>query len=466
MTDQRERSIIPPMRTSFRLPLWTLMVLGCCLIPARPVAAQRTANATALLQSGPMVGASQMREVALWVQTTHPARVQFVYWDSLAPQRRYSTATILTASVTAHVAKVAADSVRPGRSYGYELRINGLPVPRPYRLRFATPALWQYRSDPPPVRIAIASCLYVNEPEFDRPGAPYGGEYDILGAVARARPDLMLWMGDNTYLREPDFDTQTGIFHRYTHSRSLPELQPLLAATSHYATWDDHDYGPNDSDRSYVGRFLTRRAFELFWANPPLGADGGGGVATTFGWSDVAVFLLDNRWYRDAQGRMTGERSYLGRQQIEWLLNALKASRATFKLVVIGGQTVNNSVTFENYATYGEERTYLLDRLALERIPGVLFLTGDKHWSELSRMERAGSYPLYDLTISPLTAGPSTGWKSETNDYRVEGSLVGDRNFGMLEVTGPRANRVLTISIQDRTGTVRWRRAIEASELK
>ena len=454
------------MRTSFRRPLWPVRVLGCCLMLVSPVVAQSTAKAIPLLQSGPMVGSSQMREVALWAQTTRPARVQFVYWDSLAPSHRYTTATIRTTPVTAHVAKVVADSVRPGRSYGYELRIDGVPVARPYRLRFATPAIWQYRTDPPPLRIAIASCLYVNEPEFDRPGTPYGDEYDILGAVARARPDLMLWMGDNAYLREGDFDSQTGIFHRYTHSRSLPELQPLLAATSHYATWDDHDYGPNDSDRSYVGRFLTRQAFELFWANPPLGADGGGGVATMFSWSDVDAFLLDNRWYRDAQGRVTGERSYLGRPQIEWLLNALKASRATFKLVVIGGQTVNNSVTFENYATYGEERAFLLDRLAQERIPGVLFLTGDKHWSELSRMERAGSYPLYDLTISPLTAGPSAGWKSEHNDYRVEGSLVGERNFGMLEVTGPRTNRVLTISIQDRTGTVRWHRAIAATELK
>ncbi|MBK6495555.1 MAG: alkaline phosphatase D family protein [Gemmatimonadetes bacterium] len=306
----------------------------------------------------------------------------------------------------------------------------------------------------------------MNEPEFDRPGAPYGGEYDILGAVTRSRPDLVLWMGDNAYLREGDFDTRTGVFL---------SLHPLALAARAPAAVGRHqslrDVGrprlrPNDSDRSYGGRFLTRAAFELFWGNPPLGADGDGGVTSSFGWSDVDVFLTDNRWYRDAQDRVTGPKSYLGRPQIEWLLNGLKSSRATFKLVVIGGQTVNNSVTFENYATYEAERTFFLDRLAEERIPGVILLSGAKHWTELSRMNRAGSHSLYDLTVSPLTAGPSTGWKSEQNAYRVEGTMVNDRNFGLLEVTGPLKERVLTITIQDRTGAVRWKRAIPASELK
>lgn len=445
------------------LALRTRLACIGILCSAVPLAGQTNVGR---LLSGPMVGAAQMREVVLWAQTTLPATVQFVYWDSLAPGRRYTTEVVRTKSASAHVAKVVADSVRPGRTYGYELKINSVVVARPYPLRFATPALWQWRTDPPTVRIAVASCFYVNEPEFDRPGAPYGGEYDILNAVHQARPDLMLWLGDNTYLREADFDTRTGIFHRYTHSRSLPELQPLLASTSHYATWDDHDYGPNDSDRSYGGRFLTRQAFELFWGNPPLGADGGGGVTSTFGWSDVDVFMLDNRWYRDAQNRVTGGQSYLGRPQIEWMMNALKASRATFKLVVIGGQTVNSSATLENYATYAVERQFLLDLLATERVPGVVLLTGDKHWTELSRMQRGGTYPLYDLTVSPLTAGPSTGWKSEQNAHRVEGTLVNDRNFGILEVTGPRTDRVLTITIRDRSGATRWTRTIAASELK
>ena len=70
-----------------------------------------------------------------------------------------------------------------------------------------------------------------------------------MTAIAAQRPDLMLWMGDNTYMREPDWYTRTGVFHRYSHTRELPELQPLLAAASHYATWDDHDYGADNAGK-------------------------------------------------------------------------------------------------------------------------------------------------------------------------------------------------------------------------
>jgi alkaline phosphatase D len=73
---------------------------------------------------------------------------------------------------------------------------------------------------------------------------------------------------------------------------------------------------------------------------------------------------------------------------------------------------------------------------------------------------------LYDLTVSPLTAGPSDRWKSEQNAYRVDGTLVTERNFGMLDITGPREDRVLTITIRDAGGNVKWTRAIPASELR
>ncbi len=34
----------------------------------------------AQIQSGPMVGYSEMREVLLWVQTKQAAKVKFMYW--------------------------------------------------------------------------------------------------------------------------------------------------------------------------------------------------------------------------------------------------------------------------------------------------------------------------------------------------------------------------------------------------
>jgi len=61
-----------------------------------------------LLQSGPMVGYSTMKEVLLWVQTTRPAQVQFQYVDTEAPEQVLKTAMVSTSAEDAYVAKMVA----------------------------------------------------------------------------------------------------------------------------------------------------------------------------------------------------------------------------------------------------------------------------------------------------------------------------------------------------------------------
>src|SRR5690606_29103419 len=112
-----------------------------------------------------------------------------------------------------------------------------------------------------------------------------------------------------------------------------------------------------------------------FWGNPTMGVDGGPGITTTFEWSDVQFFMMDDRTYKTANDRVTGSAAYLGDRQVDWLVSALKASTATFKIVAIGGQVLNSSAMFENYAKVPEERARLLEALRKERIPGVLFLS-------------------------------------------------------------------------------------------
>jgi alkaline phosphatase D len=443
--------------------MYRYFVLAFLLLLPGPLLAQAD-----LLQSGPMVGYSEMREVLLWAQTTRPARVHFVYWDTTAPGARFSSDTVRTHAETAHTAKIRLTALEPGRGYGYELFIDGRPVARPYPLRFQTQALWQWRTNAPDFRIAIGSCFYVNEPIYDRPGPGYGGDYQIMTHLAARRPDAMVWLGDNTYLREVDWYGRSGILHRYTHTRSLPELQPLLGGVHHYATWDDHDYGPNDSDRSYRDKHLTREAFSLFWGNPTFGVEQApGGITTMFQWGDVEFYLLDNRWHRTPNRRRSGERTMLGREQLQWLIDALVFSEAPFKFVVVGGQVLNPvGLPQENLAVYPEEREELLRLLAEERIPGVIFLTGDRHHTELSMLPREGLYPLYDLTISPLTAGVSHSGANEGNTLRVDGTYLAERNFATLDVTGPRRDRVLTITVVDKDGEERWTRQIRAAELR
>ncbi len=427
-----------------------------------------------LLQSGPMVGYSEMREVALWVQTTQAAKVKFVYWDGQNPAQKFQTAEVSTVPEKAHAVTAIAGKVQPGKKYTYELYINGKKTERPYPLAFQSQPLWQWRTDPPAFRFATGSCFFVNEADYDRAGKPYGGDYQIMTRIAEQKPDFMLWLGDNTYLREPDWNTWTGIMHRYTHSRSLPELQPLLGSVHHYATWDDHDYGPDNSDRSFWNKDQTLAAFKLFWANPNYVLGAHGGITGTFFWNDVQFFLLDDRWYKTPNYNFTalageaanlaGPRPLLGGAQLQWLVDALTYSRAPFKFIVIGSQVLNPVEQDDSYTFYKEEKEKLLKAIADAKVPGVIFLDGDRHFTSMTKLERPGTYPLYDVTISPLTAG--TYNPKENNTLLIPGTQVTDRNFAIMEVAGPRTDRVLTIRVMDAAGKERWTREIKASELK
>lgn len=417
---------------------------------------------SSVLQSGPMVGYSEMKEVQLWVQTKEPAKVYFNFWEKGSNKSDMRTSAIAqTKAKQAFTAKVTLDGLTPGKTYEYQLFINDQRLKFPYPTEFQTQILWQWRTNPPNFKIAIGSCSYINEPEFDRPGKGYGGEYEIFKSIQKQTPDAMIWLGDNIYLREADWYTQSGIFHRYTHTRSTKEMQPLLASTHHYAIWDDHDFGPNDSDRSFIHKDKTLDAFERFWANPTTGIPQTvGGITTQFQWGDIDFFLLDNRYFRSPNNCKTCEPSILGEAQLSWLIEALTASRAPFKMIAIGGQVLSTAEVHENYANHHEkERTLLLKRIEEEGIKNVVFLTGDRHHTELSKLVNDAGNTIYDITVSPLTSGAGRP-KKEVNSNRVSNTLINQHNYGILEFSGPRLERQLKISIYSTQNELLWTQTI------
>lgn len=409
-----------------------------------------------------MLGYTEMREVLVWLQLTADAEVTARYDDlSTDEEEDYRTATVRAERHDAYVARLIFDQVEPGRTYRYKILIDGEPLPAREEWQFSTPVLWDYRIEPPAYRMALGSCAYINEAAYDRPGRGYGDKYGIFEAIRQQSPDVMLWLGDNTYLRPADWSSRTGYLQRYTHTRSLPELQPLLAACPHYSIWDDHDFGPNDANGSWHHRETAREVFELFWGNPTTGVSGLDGIMTAFRWVDTDFILLDNRSFRTEQMQAAPEQ-ILGKEQIEWLINQLKYSRSPYKMVALGGQVLNSARVYENHANYEEERAYLLQRLDEEDIRGVIFLTGDRHHSEVSEMTLPGGNKVREFTISPLTSGANQN-VTETNDHRVEGSLIQERNFAVLEVSGPRKAREVGITYYNSRGEEIYRFTIAAS---
>ena len=437
-----------------------------------PDAPAPEADPNGILRSGPMLADVTHRGATVWVQTEEPA-----YVEVTAASGGIEVAKGEAETEWDGTASIALFGLEPGETYTYSVAVDGETVETEYPLVLSTQELWQWRTNPPEVTLAIGSCYYDNDTTYDRPDRwyadtlaytrPYGGSTEIFHAIREAQPDAMLWLGDNVYLREVDWWSPKGIAYRYAHSRAEPDLQPLLATTAHYATWDDHDYGPNDSDRSYVHKDAALEVFQRFWPNPSYGMPGVPGVFTQFEWGDAEVFLLDDRWHR-APNNAPGEGPYLGPEQMQWLLDALTASRATFKIVANGGQLINPSEVFENYANVASgERETFLGELRQRQIDGLVFVAGDRHHTELIRLDREGTYPLFEFTSSPLTAGAVQTPRDADNPARVDGTLVtGTRSFGTLTLTGPREDRTLTMRALNASGELLWEHAVRANDLR
>jgi alkaline phosphatase D len=421
-----------------------------------------------ILRSGPMVGYGEQREVMLWVQTTRPAGVQLRYWPVDQPANASLSALVHTTAAQDHIARFLLTGLRPGTRFNYELYLDGVLTPRPYQLAFQTQPHWQWRTDPPAFTVAFGSCAYVNEEIFDRPGKPYGSDYEIFKALAAQQPDLMLWLGDNTYYREPDWFSEAGMRHRYAHTRSLPELQALLGATHHYAIWDDHDYGPNDSDRSYRMRQTALQIFKDYWANPGYGSEGVPGVFMRFEWADIEFFMLDDRYHRSPNAMPESpQKAMFGEAQMQWLMESLANSKAPFKIIAGGNQMLNPMNAYESFTSYQHEQQKLLQWIQTQKISGVLFLSGDIHQSELIRIAPKAFYPLYDFTSSSLTAGLNSSDRELKNPALVPGTLVNDaHSFGLLRFEGLRTDRRVTLECYDKDGRKRWQHQIAAKELR
>lgn len=414
-------------------------------------------GAIAQVISGPMPCAIHLRDAKIWFQFDGSDPVNILYWPDQSPGRRYA-AKITPDAAYGNTAIAELSGLTPGTVYRYMLDRNPNTT-----WTFTTQPLWQWRTDAPDFRLALGSCTYINDEPFDRPGKPYGASYEIFESIASAKPDVMLWLGDNVYFREGDWDSRAGMVNRYTQTRSVPEIQKLLPICAHLAIWDDHDFGPNDATGNFMLKKEALDVFEKFWGNPTAGVpsvEGGAGITTRYQYSDMDFFLLDNRYHRVAHFVEGVETTLLGEEQITWLVESLKESKAPFKLVAIGGQFLNPVKKFENYAQYEEERKKILDLIRENGIEGVIFLTGDRHCTELSSLTLDNGITVYDLTCSPLSSGPYDNSKEE-NTLRVDGTLVADRNYCTIDFTGKKGERAATITCFDTKGTARWKKRIE-----
>jgi alkaline phosphatase D len=279
----------------------------------------------------------------------------------------------------------------------------------------------------------------------------------------------MLWLGDNVYLRRHEYFDAAAMARRYRAQRAHPPLQRLLTATTHLAIWDDHDYGPNNADAGYVLKDETLRLFRLYWANPSYGLPQAPGTFGRASVGDVDLVLLDDRYHRSPPHMAEGpDKSMWGAAQFAWLRATLRDLRGSVRLLANGSQFWNAASRFEGLYQYATEQRALADFLQTERVDRLLFLSGDRHFGELLRIERPLAYPLYEFTSSPLTSQPweKPDARERGNPQVVPGTLAGKRQFGLIRITGPGDDRRIAFEAYDQKGALLWRHELRANALR
>lgn len=427
---------------------------------------------TSLLVAGPMLGYVEHREALIWLEVT-PAvtSIQLKYFKKDNPSK------VKTFNFTGKLGqdynpeKIVLEDLDMNSQYSYEIYLNGKKQTFKYPLSFTTKDIWEFRKPAPDFSFIFGSCAYINDPAYDRPGEPYGRSPRIFDTIAKTPSDFMLWLGDNTYTREADYTSKSGFYYRYTHTRKCRDMQQLLASRPNFAIWDDHDYGPNDANSSFELKDVSLETFKDFWGNKSYGEADNPGTYTKFTWSDCDFFLLDDRYYRDDDNinDSSAEKKFLGDRQMEWLENGLLFSSASFKFLAFGSQVLNPLNDFEGFLHYRAEYNELIQFITKYRISGVIFLSGDRHISEIIKVQPAGLYPLFDITSSAFTSGNSPKFmqgKEAANPYRVVPEPVLDQNFIKLSVSGARYNRIATIEAINVDNKVVWQYVLHQADLK
>ncbi len=463
------------------MPLPRLLAL---LLVGLSVSSSAFADATAArLVSGPLLGYQTHREVAIWLEAEGAKEISLTYTRTdLPPDTAPDSPVTVTLPAPAPTpaggqpVKFVLGPLAMGATYSYTLALDGTPAPRPYPLTFKTTDQHEFRRAAPDFSFLLGSCAYFNDAPYDRPGRSYGsGREDIWVSMAASGADFMLWLGDTLYLREADFSSASGIWYRHRTDRATPALQPFLAAMPHYATWDDHEYGPNNANSDWPLNHVARAAFEAYWPNQTFGTEADPtAINHRFQWGDAVFLLMDNRTHRtDSTLPDTPEyrKTQYGTAQLAWLKQQL-ASRNE------GGARRHQKITFivtgsqflaerfypgsEDHHRFQAEREEILAFIRDNRIGGVVFLSGDVHYTEVLRREGALPYPLHEFTSSALTAGAHTA-KLPEDAGRV--LAVQQNNYCRIALSGPPETRVLTFTSHDETGAELARHAVNLADL-
>jgi alkaline phosphatase D len=300
-------------------------------------------------------------------------------------------------------------------------------------------------------------------------GKPGFNNYETYGRMATERNDFNINLGDTIYSDSELSGSKPALtvpakWQKYRYGLALPALQRLRSSAGLYSQPDDHEY-VNDFSVPEFGKTLYRAGVKAFTDYAPVSWKPGSGFYRTFRWGqNLELFVLDERSFRSAKVAKqcaddlapaapapvraafaalipslanpvpTGclealddpSRTMLGASQETAFLKAIRASNATFK-VVVNEVPIQQfyQLPYDRWEGYAAARTRLLESLA--GVKNIVFLTTDTHanlFGEIRLQTLEG--PPVGTGIWEAVTGPVA-----TNTYAKEiDSAIGAKGTG------------------------------------
>ena len=314
----------------------------------------------------------------------------------------------------------------------------------------------------PLTRVAFGSCAF------------QWTEQPILRAVAATGPDIYLSLGDAIYADydgEQTFDvTPESLRAEWRKLADHPDWQHLVGHIPVIdGTWDNHDYGHHGAGAEFPLKEASKEIFlDFFGEAEDSERRRREGIydAAIHGPAGrrVQVILLDTRTFKSPPvlaERPTGARGSLGKfapnddpdanllgeAQWTWLAEQLRLP-AELRLIASSGQVVADEKGMDEWGNYPRERRRLFELIAETGATGVVILSGNAHFAEISATDE-GPYRIFDITSSGLTHVNAI-YAQAPNPYRVAGPFA-DLNFGLVEIdwTAKPCTRITLKAITD-----------------
>ena len=299
-------------------------------------------------------------------------------------------------------------------------------------------------------RIAFGSCAMQTKAQ------------PIWDVIAKQQPDLFLFIGDAIYA---DYDgskaytpTEVTLERDWDMLASEPHFKAFRQQVPIMATWDNHDYGKHDGGAEFKFKEVAKKYFLDFFEEPENSIrriTPGIYDAKIFGpeGKRVQVILLDTRYFKGravkdkrskAEKAAAGLSGSLGKYvpnpdpnvtllgEVQWLwLEQQLRKPAEVRLLVSSTQVIANEKGMDEWGNYPRERDRLLALITKAQAYATLFLSGNVHFTELSKLDM-GEKAIFDFTSSGLTH-TNAAYAAASNLYRVAGPYDG-LNFGLVEI--------------------------------